>query len=181
MKPWTLICPSFWNLRLIYEYAHHKMDDINCTLAIQVLSCDFITDFCYAPKTIFFFSLHIFFCFSSFNYFLNSPLLHESTLWTCKYQFCKLRLQFKHLRCGPAGLQGGFAARVACLQFADTCVRIRNATVLSYLDFALYKLGHRPLFGHRYTFQSAFIWFPWISVLLRMEQREMLELLASTI
>ena len=112
-----------------------------------------------------FFSLHfhsLVFFFSSFlvsAIFWTFPYYPESTLWTSKYQFRKLCLHCKRLSSGPAGLQGGFSARVAWLQFVDTCVRIRNVTVLSYLVFTLYKLCRRPLYGHRYTFLSSLNWF----------------------
>ena len=95
---------------------------------------------------------------SSFSYFLNFSLLLQYTFWTCKNQFCKLCSYCKHLRSGLAGLQGGSTSLYAFS--VDTCVRIRNVTVLWYLVVTQYKLCRRPLLGHWNTILSALHWFP---------------------
>ena len=115
----------------------------------------------YPRKTIFF----LFFSFLVLAIFSTFPYYKRSTLWMCKNQFLKLCLHCKHPRSGPAGLQGGSAALFAFS--VDTCVRIQNVTVFSYLVFTLHKLRCRPLLGHWYSSLSVLNWFPSIIKLVR--------------
>ena len=136
---------------------------------------------CYAPKTVFYFTL-VFFSFNSFSFsfiYLFRSFFLILFFLVSFFQFLpnfRAFISWTNLPSERANINSAsFAYTVSTLEATlrgfraaspPSCSSWTRVYVLGPFQFyhtqmfSLYKLRRRPLFGHRYTFLSALFWFP---------------------